>query len=343
MKVLMTGTQGYIGYLAAPLLMARGHDVIGVDTGLYQEGQLYAFGVAVTPACLHRDIRRIEPVDLEGMDAVVHLAELSNDPLAQLNPELSFEINHRGSVRLAKLAKQAGVRRFVYASSCSVYGTGSGEFKDETSAPDPQTAYAECKVRVERDVGALAGDDFSPTFLRNATAFGPSPRMRFDIVLNNLAGHAWTTNVIRMTSDGSPWRPLVHVRDIGEAIACVLEAPREAVHAEVFNVGDSEQNYRVREIAEIVSETFPDCKLTVGSSDGDNRSYRVSFEKIRDRVPAFRCRYSARDGAQQLLELFRRIDMEPETFGARPFTRLRQLEHLIRTSQVDEELFWREP
>lgn len=342
MKVLMTGTQGYIGCLAAPMLVERGHEVTGVDTGLYEEGQLYANGTRVVPACIHRDIRRIEREDVEGFDAVVHLAELSNDPLAQLNPNLSFAINHRGSVRLAALAKEVGVERFVYASSCSVYGTGSGEFKSEESETNPQTAYAECKTRVEADVTPLADDDFSPTFLRNATAFGPSPRMRFDIVLNNLSGHAWTERVIRMTSDGSPWRPLVHVRDIGQAIACVLEAPRDAVHAEVFNVGDSEQNYRVREIAEVVSETFPDCELTIGSSDGDNRSYRVSFDKIRERVPAFRCRFTARHGAEQLLALFQRIDMDADTFGARPFTRLKQLEHLIRTRQVDDELFWRE-
>ncbi len=342
MKILMTGTEGYIGCLAAPLLSDHGHVVTGVDTGLYREGWLYSNGSSDVPRCLSKDIRRITAEDLRGFDAVVHLAELSNDPLAEVNPELSFEINHEGSVRLAQLAKDAGVERFVYASSCSVYGAGMGEFKTEESEVNPQTAYAHCKVRVERDVRPMADDDFSPTFLRNATAYGPSPRMRFDIVLNNLSGHAWTTKVIRMTSDGSPWRPLVHVRDICGAIRAVLEAPREAIHAETFNVGDSQENYRVREIAEIVAETFPGCELTIGSSDGDSRSYRVSFDKIRERVPAFKCERNARVGAEQLLRVFERIEMTPAVFDHRPFTRLKQLQYLMRTQQVDDRLFWRE-
>jgi nucleoside-diphosphate-sugar epimerase len=341
MKILMTGTEGYIGCLAAPMLEEQGHRVVGVDTGLYREGWLFSNGATDAPRCLNKDIRKITAEDLDGFDAVVHLAELSNDPLAQVNPELSFEINHHGSVRLATLAKEAGVERFVYASSCSVYGAGHGDVKDEGSEVNPQTAYAHCKTRVERDVRPMADDGFSPTFLRNATAYGPSPRMRFDIVLNNLSGHAWTSKVIRMTSDGSPWRPLVHVKDIGGAIRAVLEAPREAVHGEIFNVGDSDENYRVREVAEIVAETFPGCELTIGSSDGDNRSYKVSFDKIREKVPAFRCERDVRKGAEQLLKVFERIDMTPEVFEHRPFTRLKQLQYLMRTQQVDDHLFWR--
>jgi nucleoside-diphosphate-sugar epimerase len=243
---------------------------------------------------------------------------------------------------LAQLAKNAGVERFVYTSSCSVYGAGSDDVKTEESTPAPVTAYANCKVLVERDVIALAGDDFSPTFLRNATAYGPSPRMRFDIVLNNLSGLAWTIGKIKMTSDGSPWRPLVHVMDICEAIACTLAAPREVIHNQVFNVGCTEENYRVREIAQIVAETFPGCEMTLGKSDGDSRSYKVSFEKIKQCLPGFSARRSAKLGAEQLREVFERIDMPQETFLYRAFTRLKQLEYLIRTQQIDSHFFWRQ-
>jgi nucleoside-diphosphate-sugar epimerase len=256
-----------------------------------------------------------------------------------LSPTITYEINHQGSVRLATLAKERGIERFVYTSSCSVYGVADGTV-DETSPVDPQTAYAECKAMVERDVGALAGDDFSPTFLRNATAFGASPRMRFDIVLNNLAGLAWTTGEIAMTSDGTPWRPLVHALDIGQAIALALEAPRERVHNQVLNVGATEQNYRVRDIAEIVSEVFTGCKLSFGEPSADNRSYRVGFDKIREVLPGFECEWDARRGARQLHDVFSRIDMPGETFHGRPFTRLKQLQYLLRTSQIDEHFFW---
>ncbi|MBX6362667.1 MAG: SDR family oxidoreductase [Gemmatimonadetes bacterium] len=339
MRVLVTGAQGYIGSQVAPMLVERGHEVVGLDTGYYKDGCLYDDGLPVVP-CIERDIREIRDEDLVGFDAVVHLAELSNDPLGQLNPAITFRINHLGSVALAQACKRVGIARFVYASSCSVYGVDTGEVKTERSEPMPQTAYAQCKVLVERDVGALADDDFSPTFLRNATAFGPSARMRFDIVLNNLAGLAWTTREIRLTSDGSPWRPLVHILDIGEAIACTLEAPREVVHNQIFNVGDSSQNYRIREIAEIVSEVFPGCALTVGRSDGDNRSYRVSFDKIHERLPGFRCRRDAATGARELFGVFERIGMTAEVFRHRAFTRLEQLKHLIGTGQVNAELFW---
>jgi Nucleoside-diphosphate-sugar epimerases len=340
MKILVTGTEGYVGTMMGSLLMQRGHEVVGLDTGFYRSGWLF-HGVSGMPRWINKDIRDITTEDLRGFDAVVHLAELSNDPLGQFNPQITFRINHQGSVALAEKCKQVGIERFVYASSCSVYGVGGGdEFKTETSEVNPQTAYAECKVLVERDVSLLADDNFSPTFMRNATAFGPSPRMRFDIVLNNLCGLAWTTGEIKLTSDGTPWRPLVHVLDMGEAVACVLEAPREVVHKEIFNVGNSTQNYRVREIAEIVAESFPGCALTFGSNDSDNRSYRVSFDKIHEKLPAFQCRRDARTGAQQLREIFERIGMTPEIFQAAPYTRLKMLQHLVATKQLDADLFW---
>ncbi len=342
MRVLVTGTDGYIGIVLGPYLMERGHEVVGLDTGFYRNGWLYNNnGTTRFPAFINKDLRNITPADLEGFDAVVHLAELSNDPLGQLNPEITYKINHHGSVELAKKCKQVGLSRFVYASSCSVYGVGSDDYKTEESETNPQTAYAECKVRVERDVSPLADEDFSPTFLRNATAYGASPRMRFDIVLNNLAGLAWTTQQIKMISDGTPWRPLVHILDISQAVACTLEAPREAVHNQVFNVGDTGENYRVREIAGIVAETFPGCQLSLGSSGGDNRSYRVSFDKINTKLPGFKCRYNAQRGAEQLREVFERIGMTADIFEFRAYTRLKQLKHLIETHQLDSDLFWR--
>lgn len=340
MRVLVTGTDGYIGSVLGPYLLKRGYQVTGLDTGFYRAGWLFNNGETVYPSYIHKDLRKITLNDLKGFDAVVHLAELSNDPLGELNPEITYKINHEGSTRLAELCKQVGIRRFVYTSSCSVYGEGNDGYKTEESKVNPQTAYAECKVKVERDVAKLADAEFSPTFLRNATAYGASPRMRFDIVLNNLSGLAWTTGVIEMISDGMPWRPLVHVRDISKAIACVLEAPVETVHNQIFNVGDTEENYRVREIAEIVGEAFPGCKTTFGDSGGDNRSYRVSFDKINNRLPGFSCEYSAEDGAKELHELFDKIDLSEEVFKANPYTRLKQLKYLLGTNQLSSDLYW---
>lgn len=343
MKVFVTGVEGYIGALLAPMLVARGHDVVGLDSGYYRDGWLYSDNKIMQrfPVLVNKDLRKIGEQDIEGFDAVIHLAELSNDPLGQNNPENTYKINHQGSVALAKLAKKSGIARFIYTSSCSVYGAGTGDFLDEQAATNPQTAYAKCKVAVEHDVGELADGKFSPTFLRNATAYGVSPRMRFDIVLNNLSGLAWTTKKITMTSDGTPWRPLVHVLDICKAIVCSLEAPREAVHNQIFNVGHNEDNYRVREIAEIVGKTFPGCEVTMGQSGGDNRSYRVSFDKIYRQLPGFRCDWNAHSGAEQLREVFERIAMPGEIFQFRAFTRLKQLEYLIKTRQIDDEFYWR--
>ena len=342
MRVFVTGVHGYIGAVLAPYLMQRGLDVRGLDTGFYRDGWLYSDdrNLALTPLTLNKDLREISAEDLEGCDAVAHLAELSNDPLGQNNPELTHRINHQGSVRLAELARQAGIKRFVYTSSCSVYGAGTGDFLDESTAPNPQTAYAECKVLVERDVGAMAGPDFSPVFLRNATAYGLSPRMRFDIVLNDLCALAWTTRRIAMVSDGSPWRPLVHILDICEAIHCALKAPDSAVTGKIFNVGQDSENYRIREIAEIVAAEFPGCEVSAGPPSKDNRSYRVNFGRIHSELPGFKARYTARDGARQFRELFERIQFGPDMYQFRAFTRLKQLKYLQSTHQIDDEFYW---
>lgn len=342
MRVFLTGVNGYIGTVLSSYLMGRGISVTGLDTGYYRDGWLYSDNgrLAAEPYTIHKDLRRIVERDLEGCDAVVHLAELSNDPLGQNNPEVTHRINHKGSVALAQAAVRRGIRRFVYTSSCSVYGAGNGDFLSEDAPVNPQTAYAHCKVLVERDLLAMAGKDFAPVFLRNATAFGPSPRMRFDIVINDLCALAWTTKRIAMTSDGSPWRPVVHVDDICEAIYRSLMAPEEAIRGKIFNVGRNSENYRVRELAQIISEEFPGCSVSVGSSAGDNRSYRVNFDRIHRELPGYECRKTARDGARELHELFRRIQMQPDTYQFRAFTRLKQLKYLQHTNQIDGEFYW---
>jgi nucleoside-diphosphate-sugar epimerase len=340
MRVLVTGVDGYIGAVLGPKLVERGFDVVGIDCGFYRDGWFYN-DHSPRPLTLTKDVRQITANDVRGFEAVIHLAELSNDPLGELSEHTTYEINHIGSIALARACKAVGVRRFIYTSSCSVYGAAEeGGERDEQSTPNPQTAYAKCKVLVERDVGALADADFSPVFLRNATAFGASPRMRFDIVLNNLAGYAWTTKEIKMTSDGTPWRPLVHVDDICQAIVLALEAPREAVHNEIFNVGDNRQNYRIREIANIVGQVFEGSVITFGQPSGDNRSYRTSFDKIRRHLPEFQCRWPAELGARQLHQVFSHIQMTTEMFLFRGFTRLAQLKHLRETDQIDADFRW---
>lgn len=340
MKILITGTEGYIGSVLAPLLMHRGYEVLGVDTGFYKVGWLYN-GTDLTPKTLNKDLRHLTAEDFVGIEAVVHMAELSNDPTGQLAPNITYDINHKGSVYIANLAKAAGVRRFIYMSSCSVYGVSTQEALSEEDLPNPQTAYAICKTLVEKDLKLMADDRFSPTFLRNASVFGASPRLRFDIVLNTLAGLAWTEKTIKLTSDGTPWRPLVHVLDVCKAITCALEAPSEVVHNQIFNVGDNSNNYQVKDIAAAVAAVFKDCQISFGTEGPDNRNYRVSFDKINQVLPGFKCDWTALKGAQQLYDVFKQIDMTEDIFKFRGFTRLKQLEYLIRTQQIDQDFFWR--
>ena len=340
MNVLVTGIDGYIGSVLGPTLIQENFNVIGLDTGYYRNGWLHNSGFLQFPAVVNKDIRHINELDLYKIDAVIHLAELSNDPLGQLNQNITFKINHLGTVLLAQKCKELGINRFIYTSSCSVYGKGNDDFKTEMSETNPQTAYAKCKVMVEQDLQKLADQNFSPVFLRNATAYGVSPRMRFDLVLNNLAGLAWTIKQIRLISDGFPWRPLVHVSDICQAITCALKAPKELIHNQIFNVGDSNENFRVREIAEIVAQTFPSCELIVGKNDGDNRSYRVSFDKINSQLPGFKCNMNIKKGAQELQDIFKKIDMKKDTFEFRAFTRVEQIKYLLKSKQIDKNLFW---
>lgn len=340
MNILLTGSEGYIGKILAAKLLEAGHTLACVDTGFYTDGDLYELETT-TPKALKKDVRDLTLEDIKGHDAIVHLAELSNDPLGQNNPEITFEINHRGTLHLARLAKEAGIERFVYTSSCSIYGVAEGVV-DETSPINPQTAYAECKAYVERDVSAMADETFSPTFLRNATVYGPSPRQRFDLVVNDLCGLAWTTKKISMISDGSPWRPLVHIDDVCRAIIAVLEAEKELVHNQIFNVGRSDGNYRVRDVAEIVASVFPGCELSFGTASGaDTRSYQVNFDKIANTLPSYKPQFTVEDGARQLKAIFEKINMTEETFKWRNYTRLKQLEYLKESGKVTNDLHWK--
>ena len=339
MKILVTGTEGYLGALLVPVLLERGHEVTGADTGYYRAGYLYNAKGDI-PRTIVKDIRHFTVDDLKGQDAVVHMAELSNDPLGELHPDITYEINHKGTLHLANLAKIAGVKRFIYMSSCSVYGVATADDVTEETEPNPQTAYATCKTLCERDLKLLADKNFVICYFRNATAFGASPRQRFDLVLNNLCGLAWTTKEIKMISDGTPWRPLVHGLDIAKAISLAMDAPADAIYNETFNVGSNTQNYRVRDIAEKVAKVFPDCALSFGSQGADNRSYRVNFDKIRRHLPDFECAWDADRGVRQFFELFKRIELGAEQFNHRSFTRLKQLQYLINSGQIDGHLFW---
>ncbi|GAA1270682.1 NAD-dependent dehydratase [Planotetraspora silvatica] len=335
MRVLLTGHQGYLGTVMAPVLAAAGHDVVGLDSGLFADCVLGPS--PVEPKGIAVDLRDVGPEHLAGFDAVVHLAALSNDPLGSLAPELTYDINHHASVRLARLAKDAGVRRFLYASTCSVYGAAGGDDLVGEEAPlRPVTPYAVSKVRVEDDVVGMADSDFSPVFLRNATAFGFSPRLRADIVLNNLVGHALLTGTVKVLSDGTPWRPLVHARDIAEAFAAVLEADRESVHATAFNVGTERNNVRVSDIAQSVVEAVPGSELLItGENGADPRSYRVDFSRIRAALPGFDCAWSVPAGAQELAAAYTEHKLSQEAFDAR-FTRLAWLSARQRAGTLDD-------
>jgi nucleoside-diphosphate-sugar epimerase len=340
MKVLVTGHDGYIGCALVPMLVRAGHDVAGLDSYLYEGCTL---GPEIEPIrAIRKDVRDVEVRDLEGFEAIIHLAGVSNDPLGDLNPECTYDINYRASVRLAKIAKQAGVRRFLFSSSCSNYGASSGDLVlDERAKFNPVTVYGRSKVLVERDVSDLADSHFSPVFLRNATAYGYSPRLRADLVLNNLVGWAYITGMVRLKSDGTPWRPIVHIEDISRAFLTLLEAPRELVHNEAFNVGRTEENYQIRDLAKIVMETIPGSQVTFADGAGpDKRCYRVNCEKLRTSIPTFRPRWTAREGVQELYEAYQKYGLTLSDLEGARFMRIQHVKKLQYENRLDSGLRW---
>ena len=339
MKVLVTGHRGYIGSVLVPLLLERDHEVTGLDSDLFRactfDGEL-----AVIPELIG-DVRDIEAENVKGFDAIIHLAGLSNDPLGDYNPSLTEDINHQGSVRIARLAKEAGVSRFLFASSCSNYGGGGQDFLDENARFNPITPYGVSKVEVERDVGPMADDDFSPTFLRASTAYGMSPRIRFDLVVNNLTAWAFTTGEVHLKSDGSPWRPLVHVEDISRAYISILEADRDLIHGKAFNIGTTTENYQIREVAEIVHDVVPNCEI--GFAEGaepDLRCYRVDCNLLALTVHGFKPQWTVRRGVEQLLEAYQRVGLTLEDFEGPRFKRIGHVKQLLDSGRLDNTLRW---
>ncbi|HEV7651813.1 MAG TPA: SDR family oxidoreductase [Actinophytocola sp.] len=337
MRVLLTGHKGYLGTVMAPVLAAAGHEVVGLDSGLFEPCVLG--DTPADPPGHTVDLRDVTHEHVSDVDAVVHLAALSNDPLGALAPDLTYDINHRAAVRLARLARDNGVTRFLYASTCSVYGaSGNAGLVNEDAPLRPATPYAESKVRVEDDLHELADDDFTPVYLRNATAFGYSPRLRADIVLNNLVGHAYLSGEVLVLSDGTPWRPLVHAQDIASAFLAALTAPREAVHDKAFNIGTERNNVTVAEIAAEVVEAVPGSRLRItGEAGADPRSYRVDFSRFREAIPGFDCAWSVKDGALELIEAYQKHGLTTESFERR-FTRLAWLKDRSRAGAVDDTL-----
>lgn len=342
MRVLVTGNLGYVGTVMTPLLAAEGHEVHGLDTGLFAAcvmGQLGPSGVRRQST---KDLREVEASDLSRMDAIIHLAGLSNDPMGELNPGLTEEINLEGTVRLAEAAKRAGVQRFVFASSCSIYGQSGDQALTEEAAFQPLTAYARSKVGAEEALHRLADTSFSPVYLRNATAYGFSSRLRFDIVVNNLTGWAVTTGEVKLLSDGRAWRPLVHVEDMSRAFAAAIQAPRERLHDTALNVGREEDNLMVRDIAEMVAGIVPDSRVTFADGvSADNRNYNVSFARIRERLPEFQPKWDVAKGIRQLLAAFEAEKLTYEEFAGKDFTRLKQIKYLLENDEVREDLTWK--
>ncbi|MGH9890966.1 MAG: NAD-dependent epimerase/dehydratase family protein [bacterium] len=341
MRVLITGHDGYIGRIVAPTLRRAGHDIVGIDSFLF-DGCDFGDESSDLPA-LRMDVRDVEVSHLEGFDAIVHLAAISNDPMGDLDPKSTYAVNHRASVRLAHLAKQAGVSRFVFSSSCSLYGAADPNSILSESAPfNPTTPYARSKVHAERDISELADDDFSPTSLRNATVYGASPRLRVDLVVNDLVASAYTTGEVLIKSDGTPWRPHVHVDDVANAVLASLEAPRDVIHDQAFNIGRTDQNYQIRDVAQIVADVVPRSRVVYAEGGGpDKRCYRVDFSKAEENLPGFEPRWTVRRGVVQLYEAYRRNGLTADQLVGSRFVRLRRIRELHETGRLGPSLRWR--
>lgn len=340
-KILVTGSNGYIGSVMAPWLQQQGYDVVGLDTDYFIDCTLVPDHSAIPT--IRKDIRDVVTDDLRGFDAIIHLAALSNDPIGNLNEEWTSDINWRGTTRLAEMAKEAGVRRFIFSSSCIMYGMSEATVVDETSPLAPQTVYARSKVQAEQDLMQLADDSFAPTLCRNGTVYGLSPRMRFDTVLNNLMGAAYTKGRVVIHSDGTPWRPVVHVQDVARAFQAILEAPLERVHNQAFNMGTNELNHQVRELADIVLRTVPGCELIMEPKpDADQRTYKADFGKFTRTFPDFRFLWNPEKGAQELYQAFRSAGLTHEDYTDKRFTRLSWLRHLMQDELLDKDLRWTE-
>jgi nucleoside-diphosphate-sugar epimerase len=339
MRVLVTGNNGYIGTIMVHTMQEAGFEVTGLDSDLFEDcifGDASITGGISNISYLRKDIRDIELSDLKNVDAIAHLCALSNDPLGNLNPKVTYEINHLASVRLAKLAKQAGIQRYVLSSSCSVYGAATSDIVNEESKPNPVTPYAESKVMAEKDISKLADSNFSPTFLRSSTAYGLSPMLRFDLVVNNFIAWSFTKGIVLLKSDGSAWRPFVHIQDISRAFIAALKAPRDVVHNQIFNVGKNEENYRIKEVAEIAKQTVPNSQIKyVEGAEPDQRSYRVEFDKIAAALPDFKPQWTVAKGAKQLYEAYKKVGLLVEEFEGPRYRRITHLENSLKSGRID--------